>query len=233
MLLCVFHRQLSGDGFKSAFGDHGNGSRNAGNRIIGESPRDTHDAAAGLLRLHLFHRKLSDVNETEKVSRYERAKVVRCIVCERLHHKGAGIRDHRINRAELLDRKFCNFLRGFKLTYLAVDQREMVGRWKLARFCRFPGSPYHVVTACEKHQDDSSANALRRSCYNNCLGWIVHSYTAPKKFCSSSRVSSGRSSCRKWPQSRLCPVTVEVAFARQVARMSHSCPTVFFAPHRT
>ena len=72
MLLCVFHRQLSGDGFKSAFGDHGNGSRNAGNRIIGQSARDTHDAAAGLLRLHLFHRKLRDVNETEKVSRYER-----------------------------------------------------------------------------------------------------------------------------------------------------------------
>jgi hypothetical protein len=45
-------------------------------------------------------------------------------------------------------------------------------------------------------------------------------YTVPKKCCSSTKVSSGRSSCRKWPQSRLCPVTVEAAFARQVARTS-------------
>src|SRR5882762_5272501 len=122
MLLCVFHRQMSGDGFKSAFGDHGNRSRNAGNRIIGESGRDTYDAAAGLLYLHLFHRQLRDVNETEKISRYERAKIVCRIVSEWLHHKDAGIRDNRIDRAELLEGEFCNFLRCFKLTYVAVDQ---------------------------------------------------------------------------------------------------------------
>ena len=55
-------------------------------------------------------------------------------------------------------------------------------------------------------------------------------YAVPKNCCNSSRVSSGRSSWRKWPQSRLRPVTVEAAFARQVARTSHNGPTVPLAP---
>ena len=29
---------------------------------------------------------------------------------------------------KLLDREFCNFLRGFKLTYVAIDQSEMIRR---------------------------------------------------------------------------------------------------------
>jgi hypothetical protein len=57
-------------------------------------------------------------------------------------------------------------------------------------------------------------------------------YTMPKKCSSSSKVSSGRSSCRKWLQSRLRPVTVGAAFARQVARTCHTGPTVPFAPQR-
>src|SRR5206468_10373193 len=105
------------------------------NRIVGESGRHTHDAAAALLRLNLFHRKLRDVNETEKVSRYERAKIVRRIVSERLHHKDAGIRDNRIDRTELLEGEFCNFLCRFKLTYVRSEERrvgkECRGRWSV------------------------------------------------------------------------------------------------------
>jgi hypothetical protein len=50
-------------------------------------------------------------------------------------------------------------------------------------------------------------------------------YAVAKNCCNSSKVSSGRSSWRKWPQSRLRPLTVEAAFARQVARTSHNGPT--------
>ena len=99
----------------------------AGNWIIGQRCSDAHDAAAGLLCLHLFNRKLRDVNEACEVGRDESAKVVCRVLRERLHQENAGVRDHGIDRAELLDREFRNFLRGFKLTYVAIDQGEMIG----------------------------------------------------------------------------------------------------------
>ena len=36
VFLCVFHRRASGDGFKSAFRDHGNGSGYASDWVIGQ-----------------------------------------------------------------------------------------------------------------------------------------------------------------------------------------------------
>ena len=97
-------------------------SRYAGDRIIGQRCGYTHDAAAGLLCLHLFYCELRDVNEALEISRDKRAKVFRRVFRERLHHKNAGIRDHSIDRPKLLKREFRNFLRGFELTYVTVDQ---------------------------------------------------------------------------------------------------------------
>src|SRR6266436_482868 len=127
MLFRVFQSQTSHRRVQTAFRDHGKRSSYASNWIVNQRRSDAHDAAARLLRLHLFHRQLRDVNETEKVSRYERAKIVRRIISELLHHKDTGIRDHGIDRAELLEGEFCNFMRCFNLPYVAVDQREMVG----------------------------------------------------------------------------------------------------------
>ena len=77
-----------------------------------------------------FTASCGDVNEACEIRRDEGAKVVRCIVRERLHHKDAGIRDHRIDRPKLLKREFCNFLRCFELTYVTIDQSEMIRRLK-------------------------------------------------------------------------------------------------------
>src|SRR5437016_11025653 len=55
------------------------------------------------------------------------AKILCRIFSERLHQEYPGIRDHGIDRAELLEGEFCNFLRCFNLPYVALDQREMVG----------------------------------------------------------------------------------------------------------
>ena len=103
------------------------GSGDAGNWIVDQRCGDAHDAAAGLLRLHLFNRKLRDVNEAREVSRDESAKVVCRVFRERLREEDAGVRDDGIDRAELLDREFCNFLRRLKLTYVAIDQGEVIG----------------------------------------------------------------------------------------------------------
>jgi hypothetical protein len=67
------------------------------------------------------------VNESGEVGRNESAKIVHRVVSERLHHEDAGVRRHRVDRAELFERDFCNFLRGFKFTNVAVDQRETTG----------------------------------------------------------------------------------------------------------
>ena len=126
-LFRVFQSQTSHHRVQATLSDHGNGSRLAGNWIVGQRGGDAHDAAAALLRLHLFNRKLRDVNEACEVGRDEGAKVVRSVFRERLHYEDAGVRDDGIDRAELLDREFCDFLRRLKLTYVAVDQGEVVG----------------------------------------------------------------------------------------------------------
>ena len=80
------------------------GSRYAGDRVIGQRCGYTHDAAAGLLCLHLFYCELGDVNEAFEINRDKGAKVVRCVFRKWLHHKNAGIRDHSIDRPKLLKR---------------------------------------------------------------------------------------------------------------------------------
>ena len=127
VLFRVFQSQTSQSCVQTTFSDHGKRSRFAGNWIIDQCCSDADNAAAGLLRLHLFHRQLRDVNEAREIGRDESAKVVRRVFRKRLHDEDAGVRDHGIDRAELLDREFGNFLRRFKLTYIAIDQGEVVG----------------------------------------------------------------------------------------------------------
>ena len=122
MLFRVFRSQASQNCVQATFRDHRKGSGDAGNWIVGQRRGDAHDAAAGLLCLHLLNRKLRDVNEACEIGRDERAKVVCGILRERLHHEDAGVRNDSVDRAELLDREFCNFLRGLKLTYVAIDK---------------------------------------------------------------------------------------------------------------
>jgi hypothetical protein len=55
-----------------------------------------------------------------------------------VHEKNTSIGDQSIDRAELPDREFRNFLRRLKLTYIAVDQCEVVGSCKFLRFRRVP-----------------------------------------------------------------------------------------------
>src|SRR5205823_12799844 len=126
MLFRVFQRQASSNGVQTTFSDHGKGSCYASDWIVDQRGADAHDAATALLCQHLFNRKLRDVNEACEIGRDESAKVVCRILRERLHQKDAGVRDDGINRAELLDRQFCNFLRRLKLTYVAIDQGEVV-----------------------------------------------------------------------------------------------------------
>ncbi len=123
----VFHREVSGDGFKAAFRDHGKRGGNASNGVVSERCSNGDDAAAGVLCQHLLNRKLRDVNEAFEIGRNESAKVVCRITGELLHQENTGIRDDGIDRAELLDREFCNFLRRLKLADVAVDQGEVVG----------------------------------------------------------------------------------------------------------
>jgi hypothetical protein len=46
------------------------------------------------------------------------------------------------------------------LTYVAVDQREVIGSRKLLRFRRAPRSSHDVVAAREKRFDDARADSL-------------------------------------------------------------------------
>ena len=61
----------------------------------------------------------------------ESAKVVGRVFGKRLHYENPGVRHNRIDRAELLDREFSHFLRRFKLTYIAIDQSEVIGSFEL------------------------------------------------------------------------------------------------------
>src|SRR6266487_1835913 len=190
MLLRVFHRQAPGDGIQTTFRDHRKGSSYAGDWIVDQCGADAHDAAAGLLCLHLFNRKLRDVNETREVGRDERIKVICCVIGERLHQENPGVRDDSIDRAELLDRELCNLLRRLKLTYVAVDQGEVVGSGKLLRFGCAPRGSYHIVVAREKRLDDARADALRRSRDNYCLLCTCHFQTPLINRSQNRRINS-------------------------------------------
>src|SRR4029077_20936882 len=127
MLLSVFRSQACYNCVQTTFSDHGKRSRLAGDWIVGQRGTDAHDAAAAPLCLHLFNRKLRDVNEACEIGRDESAKVVCRVIRERLHQENASVSDDGIDRAELLNREFCNFLRRLKLAYVAIDQGEVLG----------------------------------------------------------------------------------------------------------
>src|SRR4029077_2567708 len=110
MLLSVFRSQACYNCVQTTFSDHGKRSRLAGDWIVGQRGADAHDAATALLCLHLFNCKLRDVNETREVCRDESAKVVCRVLGERFYQENASVSDDGIDRAELLNREFCNFL---------------------------------------------------------------------------------------------------------------------------
>jgi len=108
---------------------------------------DAHDAASGLLRLHLFNRKLRDINEALEVSRDESAKVVCRVLRKRFHKEDAGVRDDRIDRAELFDREFLQLSAPSQIDLCRIDQGEVLGSWKLFRFRRAPRGSDNIVAA--------------------------------------------------------------------------------------
>ena len=83
------------------------------------------------MRLHLFNSELRDVDEPSQIGRCESAKVLCRVFRKRLDQENPGVRHNRIDRAELLDREFSHFLRRFKLTYIAIDQSEVIGSFEL------------------------------------------------------------------------------------------------------
>src|SRR5204862_7836113 len=102
MLLRVFHRQAPCDGIQTTFRDHRKGSSYAGDWIVDQCGADAHDAAAGLLCLHSFNRKLRDVNETREVGRDERIKVNYMLMGERIDKEKRGGHDDGDDRAEIV-----------------------------------------------------------------------------------------------------------------------------------
>src|SRR5207237_8776302 len=84
-LLRVFQSKASSNGVQTTFSDHGKASGYASDWIVDQRGADAHDAAAALLCLHLFDRKLRDVNEACEIGRDESAKVVCSVFSERLH----------------------------------------------------------------------------------------------------------------------------------------------------
>src|SRR6266550_2255897 len=127
VLFCVFKSQASYDRVQTTFGDHWNGSWHSDDWVIRQRCADANNASTVFLRLHLLDRELCDVNEAGEVGCNQGAKIFCRIFSERLYQENSSIRDDRIDRAELLEGEFCNFLRCFNLPYVAVDQREMVG----------------------------------------------------------------------------------------------------------
>ena len=106
------------------------------------------------------------------------AKIVHRIISERLHHKGAGIRDNRIDQAELLEGEFCKLSARFQIALCrrrsTRDGRKLKAPSILSRSGR---SLPRCIRARETPGRFPALNALRRPCYDNCLGLIVHSYS--------------------------------------------------------
>ncbi len=59
----VLHREVLGDRFTTAFGDHGHCRRHPPDRVARQGRRDRDDASTSLLRQHLFDGELGEVQE--------------------------------------------------------------------------------------------------------------------------------------------------------------------------
>src|SRR5215471_15536194 len=96
----VLHRQMLGDRFEPAFGEHGHRRRDTPDRVAGQGRRDGNDTPPGLLRDHVLDGELGDVQEALEVRRDERPEVLGRVVRERLGEEDAGVIDQGVNRRE-------------------------------------------------------------------------------------------------------------------------------------
>ena len=90
---------------QAAFRDHGDGSVNSGDGMLHHCRRDAGDAPPGLLRQHLFHCKLGDVEVALQIRFGERFEIADGVVRKPLREEDAGVIDHTIDRAESADRR--------------------------------------------------------------------------------------------------------------------------------
>ena len=118
----VLHRQVLGDCFQTAFGDHRHRRREAPDRVPSQGRRDRDDAPAGLLRQHLLDRELGEVEESFEVGRDERPKVVGRVVGEPFRDEDARVVDERVDRPEPADSGLDNPGRCLRITNVSVDQ---------------------------------------------------------------------------------------------------------------
>src|SRR3989475_1368243 len=99
-ILRVLHRKMLGDRCKTAFRDHWDCGLYAADRVARQRGRDRDDAAASLLREHLFYGELGEVQKALKVRRYKRFEILDGVVRERLGEEDAGVIDQYVNDLE-------------------------------------------------------------------------------------------------------------------------------------
>ncbi len=160
VLFRILGSEASQQRVQPTLGDHGNGRRQARNRIVGQRRGDADDAAARFLQVHLLHGELRDVDESRDVGGHEIAKILRRVGGEGLHREDAGIGDHRVDGAEVLYRRLGQVVRGFELAYVAIDQGELRRGRELLRFRHGPCVAYHVVATRQECADEPRAYAL-------------------------------------------------------------------------
>ena len=85
--------------------------------------------------------------------------------------------DEGIDRAEAAPRAFRDFLCGFELADVAIDQGHVPGSREQLRFRRAARSSNHVVAARKKRLRDARADALR--CSGNDLRLPCHERVSP------------------------------------------------------
>ena len=125
VVLRVLTREAAGNRIKSAFGDHRNRGRNAGDGVLDQRRRDGCHTSTRALRQDLFDCELRDEDEPFQICRGETAKIVGSVVREGLGNEDAGIVDNMVDRSELSDRGLCNLLSGRCLTDVSVDDCEI------------------------------------------------------------------------------------------------------------
>src|SRR5215469_1690666 len=92
---------------------------------------DTDDDPTCLLRQHLLHSKLRDVDKAGEISLYKSLKISGRIVRKRLREKGARAIDDTIDRAETTHGRRGKLRRSWRFADVSVDQRQCLSRLKL------------------------------------------------------------------------------------------------------
>ncbi len=123
-LFRVLHCQVLGYCFQTAFRDHRRRSGQAPDRVASQGGRDRDDAAAGLLRHHLFDRELGKVEESFEVGGDKGPKVVGRIVGEPFRHEHARVIDEHVDRPEPADGRLGNLGRRLRVANVSIDQCE-------------------------------------------------------------------------------------------------------------